>query len=224
MSDIYDNLKNTPLIEAVKTGQLETVKELIASGVDVNESGEQGWTPLNWAAGQGHLEIVKLLVANGADLFKVGRDRRTPYMIALAASRVETARHLREMEDRAPGEKPARPERKYCKAYQLKDLRQYPKWSESKLNWKNDKKADSDDKENDIDTFSEDDVVFLHQDYIVTQSIWHDENVIFNQMTSDWVAFCTETLKFKAPDDLDLIVSDTTSWNDESADHQSAGR
>ena len=126
MSDIYANLKNTSLIEAVREGQLSTVTELLSSGIDVNEPGEQGWTALNWAAGRGDLEMVSLLVENGADVFKVGRDQRTPYMIALAAGQVEVVKFLRQAEDRVEGEKPARPERRYCKAYHLKELRQFP--------------------------------------------------------------------------------------------------
>ena len=112
------------LIEAVKAENIASVKELIESGIDVNQVDEQGWTPLNWAAGRGNLDIARLLVEHGADIFKVGRDLRTPYMIALAAGRVEVVKFLREAEERVEGDKPARPERKYCKAYHLEDLRQ----------------------------------------------------------------------------------------------------
>ena len=66
------------LIEAVKSGNTESVKELIESGADVNKQDKQGWTPLNWAAGAGNLEMVELLLENGADPLAVGRDLRTP--------------------------------------------------------------------------------------------------------------------------------------------------
>ena len=64
-----------------------------------------------------------------------------------------------------------------------------------------------DDPESDDKGFSDDDVVFLHQDFTVTQSMWHNENVIFNQVVPAWEEFCTDVLKFKVPDDLDLIAS-----------------
>ncbi|MGA9773063.1 MAG: ankyrin repeat domain-containing protein [Blastocatellia bacterium] len=202
------------LIEAVKNRNAAKINELIQSGVDVNEQDEQGWTALNWAAGRGDLETVKLLVENGADIYKVGRDMRIPYLIALAAGHADVVRFLRDAESSFPGEAPPRPERQYCKAYHLKSLRQYADWSESRINWK-EKKADSDPKTSQAEdnSFSEDDVVFLHQDYTVTESMWHNENVIFNQVTSDWKEFCTYNLNFKVPDDLDLIVSASDTEN-----------
>src|SRR5262249_40465056 len=129
------------LIEAVKAVDYAKAQKLIEDGADVNQQEEQGWTPLNFAAGKGNLPLVKLLVGKGADVFKVGRDMRTPYMIALAAGRVSVVKYLREVEDAVPGEKPQRPERQYCKAYHLGDLRKYPAWKESRINWK-EKKAD----------------------------------------------------------------------------------
>ncbi|HZS44120.1 MAG TPA: ankyrin repeat domain-containing protein [Blastocatellia bacterium] len=208
MADIYDNLKNTPLIEAVKSGQLSEIRQLIESGADVNQPGEQGWTPLNWAAGRGDLEAVRLLVENGADIFKVGRDQRTPYLIALAAGHAEVVIYLRKAEDNVEGDKPVRPERKYCKAYYLKDLRQFPNWSESRINWKEKKQTGKTaDRRNESPVSPDKEIAFLHQDYTVTQSMWHDESIIFNEVTSEWKEFCTSVLKFRVPDDLDLIVS-----------------
>jgi hypothetical protein len=195
------------LIEEIKAENVASVKEMIESGADVNWQDEQGWTPLNWAAGKGSLEAVKLLVSRGADVFKVGRDQRTPYLIALAAGHVEVVKFLRQAEDEASGEKPARTERKYCKAYYLNDLRQFPNWVESKINWKDEKPQPSEKGESKAQSISDEEIAFLHQDYTVTQSMWHGENVIFNQVTAEWKEFCAGALKFKAPDDLDLIVA-----------------
>jgi uncharacterized protein len=202
-------MSDTQLIEAVKAGGLASVNELIESSADVNQQDEHGWTPLNWAAGRGDLEMVKLLVSRGGDLFKVGRDQRTPYMIALAAGRVEVVKFLREAEDQFEGEKRPRPERKYCKAYHLRDLRQFTGWSESRINWKT---VSGDNGRNDkqgevaaAEVFTDDDIVFIHQDYTVTQSMWHNENVIYNRVGPDWEEFCQAALSFKVPDDLDLI-------------------
>jgi uncharacterized protein len=191
------------LIEIVKNGDYAAAEKSISMGADVNQQDEQGWTPLNFAAGKGNLSLVKLLVENGADVFKVGRDLRTPYMIALAAGRVSVVKYLREVEDNFPGEKPVRPPRKYCKAYYLKDLRIFPSWFESQINWREKKENGNGDAGED---FSDDKVVFIHQDLTVTESVWHSENVIFNNVNSDWEEFCANSLKFKVPDDLDLIV------------------
>lgn len=187
------------LIEAAKADNLTAATNLIESGTDLNQQDEQGWTPLNWASGKGNLEMVNLLVKQGADVFKTGRDQRTPYMIALAAGHADVAKLLREAEDGVEGLKPERPERKYCKAYHLSDFRQYPNWLETRGNWKNNDK--------DEQTLADEDIVFLHQDYTVTQSMWHNENVIFDKVTTEWKEFCEKALKFKVPDDLDLIVA-----------------
>ena len=196
------------LIEAVKNGDHAKGEYLIQQGADVNQAEEQGWTPLNFAAGKGDLAMVKLLVDRGADIFKVGRDQRTPYMIALAAGRVSVVKYLKEMEDQYPGEKPSRPERKYCKAYHLGDLRKYPGWSEGRINWKEKKEKEGDKGagENRDGPFTDDKIVFIHQDFTVTESMWQNENVLFNSVDSAWKDFCAGSLKFKTPDDLDLIV------------------
>lgn len=200
------------LIEAVKAGDRAKAESLIQAGADVNQTEEQGWTPLNFAAGKGDLAMVKLLVENGAEIFKVGRDQRTPYMIALAAGRVSVVKYLREIEDQYPGEKPERPERKYCKAYHLGDLRKFPRWTEGRINWKEKKEPERDKAKakdgngNGDGPFLDDKVVFIHQDFTVTESMWHNENVLFNEVDPDWKEFCAGSLQFKVPDDLDLIV------------------
>jgi ankyrin repeat protein len=205
-------MNNLQLIEAVKAEDMTAVKKLLENNTDVHQQDEQGWTPLNWAAGKGNPEMVKLLLENGADVFKVGRDQRTPYMITLAAGHVEIAKLLKEIEEKMDIEKSKNSsgrEKKYCKASHLKDFRQFSSWSESKINWKEDKNdTDDGDETKDGDKeFSGDDIVFIHQDYTVTQSMWHNENVIFNNVTPEWKKFCAEVLKFKVPTDFDLIVS-----------------
>ena len=181
------------LIEAVKSGNTQSVKELIESGADVNQQDKQGWTPLNWAAGRGHLAVVELLLQHGADPLAVGRDLRTPQMIALAAGHAEVVKRLRQAEAEAKGGEAQDAERKYCTAYRLGDLRCYADWSENKLNTESQELADTD-------------VVFLHQDYKVTKSMWADEDVIFDKVTDHWKDFCNTQLRFVIPDSLDLIV------------------
>jgi hypothetical protein len=199
-------MNNLELIEAVKNGNYTDVEMLIKKGADVNQQDEQGWTPLNFAAGKGDISLVQLLVNNGADIFKIGRDRRTPYMIALAAERVSVVKYLKEMEDKYQGEKPEVTPREYCKAYYLKELRKYPPWSESRINWKGEN-----DNNNVEEDFADDKIVFLHQDLTVTLSAWHNENIIFNNVDSAWEEFCANTLKFKVPTDLDLITPNDSS-------------
>jgi uncharacterized protein len=198
-------MSDLKLIEAVKGGNLARIEELLAAGADVNQQDEHGWTPLNWAAGKGHVAALQSLLNRGADVFKVGRDQRTPYKIALAAGHVEIVKLLSEAEKRTGLGKSSQTECEYCKAYYLKDLRKFAGWRESKINWK--ENPDSDDTGTRDQEFSDDDVIFIHRDLTVTKSMWHNENVIFNEVTPEWEVFCRDALQFKAPSDLDIAVS-----------------
>jgi len=202
-------MSDLKVIEAVKRRHIEALQQALEEREDINQQDENGWAPLNWAAGAEILDIVKLLVENGANLTHVGRDRRTPYMIALAAGHVEVAKFLRQAEDRAQVDRTGEPERQYCRAYPLNFLRQYPCWSENTIDRR--EKSDSDfvaiDHEEGGDTgLSDDAIVYLHQDFTVTRSMWRGEDVVFDQVGTDWKRFCTDVLRFKIPDDFDLIV------------------
>lgn len=191
------------LIEAVKRGDHAAVEAIVAGGVDLNEQDENGWTPLNWAAGRGDVEVLRLLLDKGADVLKVGRDQRTPYMIALAASQREAARLLREAEEATQGESANLPERRYCVAYELSRLREFHGWP------KEDARSVAGNNghpsgNSDAEAF-ENDIVYLHQDFTVTRLIWHNEDVVFDQVTPEWKEFCINSLKFTVPDDLDQI-------------------
>lgn len=179
-------MSQTELIEAIKSGNRAAVQEAIDAGAELNSQDTQGWTPLNWAAGSGQLEIVELLLEYGADPLAAGRDLRTPQMIALAAGHADVAQRLRAAEVKAGATEAA--VRNYCTAYYLGDLRRYPGWT------------------SDVENLKDDDVVFLHQDYTVTKSMWAGEDVLFNDITEQWKNFCNNELRFAVPDSLDLIA------------------
>ncbi len=79
--------------------------------------------------------------------------------------------------------------RKYCKAYYLKDLREFPQWSE-----------EHDRHEPEL---IDDSVVYLWDDFTVVRSpIIADKGIVFDKVTSDWQNFCRASLKFEIPGDL----------------------
>jgi hypothetical protein len=80
---------------------------------------------------------------------------------------------------------------KYCKAYMITSLRQFGGWTEKSENAR---------KENDTPRQLGDvDFLYLQENYIVTDGIFIDENVIFDNVTPEWIDFCKNVLKFEVP-------------------------
>jgi hypothetical protein len=52
-----------------------------------------------------------------------------------------------------------------------------------------------------------DTVVFIHQDFTVTETMWRDQRIVFDDVDEDWKEFCANTLRFKVPDDRDLLTA-----------------
>lgn len=183
------------LIEAAHTGDIATVQRCLGAGISASATDEHGWTALSWAAGGGHVEVLKVLVDAGGDVFQKGRDGRTPYTIAIAASRREAAQYLQTIEaekggDVEGGSSRQAEKRKYCRAYLLQKLRAYGGWSEP---------ADG------APSLTEETVVFLHGNFVVTRGVWESEDVIFSEEDDKWREFCQRQLGFRVPSDLDWM-------------------
>lgn len=79
--------------------------------------------------------------------------------------------------------------RKYCKAYHLRDLRQFRDWTEKR----EEQEPDPDD----------DAIVYLWDDFTVVRSpVIPERGVIFDQVTPEWQEFCRTSLGFEIPEDL----------------------
>ena len=74
---------------AARDGNIETVKQHLAAGADVNAKGELGETPLHFAAQRGHKEIVELLLAKDADVNAKEENGETPLDWAIFGYHVE---------------------------------------------------------------------------------------------------------------------------------------
>ena len=72
------------LIDATEAGDIESIKQHLAAGADVNATDEVGWTPLHHAIifnEKNQMKIVELLIDKGADVNatdEVGRTVRLP--------------------------------------------------------------------------------------------------------------------------------------------------
>jgi ankyrin repeat protein len=73
------------LIEAVKTGDANAVRALLAQHVSLNATEADGSTALHEAAHSGNLEIADLLIAAGADVKAATRYNITPLSLACSS-------------------------------------------------------------------------------------------------------------------------------------------
>jgi len=88
---------------------------------------------------------------------------------------------------------------KYCKAYLAQSFRAYPGWKENKENVRKEKK-EVDGKEVEIEReLTDDSILYLQENYIVTDGIFKDMNIIFDDVTDEWKEFCHSTLNFEIP-------------------------
>lgn len=90
----------------------------------------------------------------------------------------------------------------YCKAYSLGLLRTYTNWSENADNARV-VTTEDDGQENEAPRdLTDDDYVYLQENYVVTDGIYKDENVIFEDVTPEWIEFCKQELEFEVPADV----------------------
>ncbi|MGI2902862.1 hypothetical protein [Tolypothrix sp. VBCCA 56010] len=88
---------------------------------------------------------------------------------------------------------------KYCKAYSLKKLREFSQWTEHSENTRKEKQQ-VDGKEVEVNrVLTDDDFLYLQENYVVTDGIFKDENIIFDNITLEWQKFCKNTLLFDIP-------------------------
>ncbi len=88
---------------------------------------------------------------------------------------------------------------KYCKAYLAKQFREYPSWSEKAENVRKEKK-EVEGKEVEVDRVLDDDsILYLQENYVVTDGIFKDQNIIFDNVTDEWKEYCHSNLAFEIP-------------------------
>jgi hypothetical protein len=86
---------------------------------------------------------------------------------------------------------------KYCKAYPLKRFREFSGWTENTQNVRKETQ-EIDGREIEIQReLTDDDILYLQENYIATDDIFIDENIIFDNVTPEWKDFCHQELHFE---------------------------
>lgn len=86
ISSTFEVSNVNPLCLAISKGDIDTVKQIIAYGIDINQTTERGMTPLMFAAIYNNSEIAQLLIKNGADVSKTDKQGKTALDFAKASN------------------------------------------------------------------------------------------------------------------------------------------
>jgi len=89
---------------------------------------------------------------------------------------------------------------KYCKAYPIKRLREFSQWTERSENTRKETKEVNGTEVEVNRQLTDDDFLYLQENYVVTDGIFKDENIVFDQVTPEWKNFCHGVLEFEIPD------------------------
>jgi hypothetical protein len=88
----------------------------------------------------------------------------------------------------------------YCKAYPIQRLREFSGWTENAQNARRERTEIDGKQVEEPRALTEDDFLYVQDNYTVTDGIFKDENVIFDDVTPQWLDFCRDVLKFEIPE------------------------
>jgi len=83
---------------------------------------------------------------------------------------------------------------KHCKAFPLSRLRQFPGWSEKSENTRTIKREVNGETVEEPRKLSDADYVYVQRNFTVTDGIFIDENIIFSDVTDEWIDYCRTVL------------------------------
>ncbi len=92
--NVTNSRKESPLMLAAITGELDIVRLLVEHGAEVNGT---GWTALHYAATGGHAPIVGYLIEKNAFIDAESPNKTTPLMMAARHEHIATMRLLVEL-------------------------------------------------------------------------------------------------------------------------------
>jgi hypothetical protein len=89
---------------------------------------------------------------------------------------------------------------KYSKAYPLSQLRQFSGWVEKAENARTIRREVNGEIIDEPRVLTDADYVYVHRNFTVTDGIFIDENIIFDEVTPEWIDYCRKVLALSRPD------------------------
>lgn len=100
-------------------------------------------------------------------------------------------------------------------------MHEFNEWSEKAENARKEKQEE-DSKEVEVTReLTEDSIVYLQENYVVTDGIFKDENVLFDDVTPEWIEYCQKALEFESPEYAQGERSKAIEQDTEEADAES---
>ncbi|HSR69913.1 MAG TPA: hypothetical protein VLU25_18440 [Acidobacteriota bacterium] len=84
----------------------------------------------------------------------------------------------------------------------MKSFQQYEGWSVNEGNLSTETREVDGEEVEVRKTLNDDSVLYLQENYVVTDGIFKDENIVFEEVTPEWTRFCSDILHFEIPADL----------------------
>jgi len=88
---------------------------------------------------------------------------------------------------------------KYCKAYPIGRLREFAGWTENAGNTRQETRSAEGKPLETPRVLTADDFLYIQENYVVTDGIFKDENIIFATVTPEWITYCQQVLDFQIP-------------------------
>ena len=87
---------------------------------------------------------------------------------------------------------------KHCRAYLLARLREFPGWIEKPENARIIRDEVDGEVVQVLRVLTDATYVYLQGNFTVTDGIFIDENIIFDKVTPEWIAFCRDVLGYSS--------------------------
>jgi hypothetical protein len=87
---------------------------------------------------------------------------------------------------------------KHCKGYPLSELRKFSGWSEKPENARTIRLEVNGQVVEEVRRLTDEDYVYIQRDFTVTDGIFLDENIIFSEVTPEWIDFCLNVLRLQS--------------------------